>query len=463
MTETYDSSYQAKLLIAVCLATVITPLMSTMMNLSLMSIGEDFGVGSHAQAYVNTVFLLGSVVSMVPAAKFASIRGMKKVFVLGLCICMGASILSILSPTFWFLLLMRFTIGFGSAMLAVTSVAMLTYVFPITQRGKVLGINTTFVYLALSIGPTVGGVITDTLGWRAIFGLIFILSLGATVYVLRLQGEITPLPGEEMDWTGSVLWGTMIVILMMGFVNITQPWGPYMVVIGTVLLIAVWLHLRRSEKPVLSVGMFHHRLFTRSCAAAFLNYGSSYCVAFFLSLYLQSVGKMTATEAGIVMLVQPLFQVLLTMKMGELSDRMQNKILLPMLGSLVTGLGMASFIMLGVDFDLYYTIGVMAICGIGLAMFSAPNNSLIMSSVPGPLKGEASGMLAVVRQSGMMISMSLAMTSIAVVMGSMDNLGPDTLGSFVSAMHMTFTVCLLMNILCFILCAIRISPDTELT
>ena len=196
MTEAYDESYQRKLLIAVCLATVITPLMSTMMNLSLISIGEDFGVGSHAQAYVNTVFLLGSVVSMVPAAKFASIRGMKKVFLLGLCICMGASILSILSPEFWFLLLMRFTIGFGSAMLAVTSVAMLTYIFPVTHRGKVLGINTTFVYLALSVGPTIGGVITDTLGWRAIFGLIFILSLGAAAYMVRLEGEIIPMPGE---------------------------------------------------------------------------------------------------------------------------------------------------------------------------------------------------------------------------------------------------------------------------
>ena len=78
-----------------------------------------------------------------------------------------------------------------------------------------------------------------------------------------------------------------------------------------------------------------------------------------------------------------------------------------MLGSLVTGFGMALFILLSVDFDLYYTIAVMATCGIGLAMFSAPNNSLIMSSVPGPLKGEASGMLAVVRQSGMMISMGV--------------------------------------------------------
>ncbi|MCQ2078751.1 MAG: MFS transporter [archaeon] len=444
MGETYTDSDRRYLLIATCLASIITPLMSTMMNLSLLSIGADFDVGSHSQAYVNTMFLLGSVCCMVPAARYASIHGMRRVFLLGLLTLIVSCILTFLSPNFQFLILMRFVIGFGSGMLMVTSIAMLTCVFPIANRGRIIGINTTFVYLGLSVGPTIGGIITDALGWRYIFIFILCLSILSFILVSGFRKEVLIEPEAMMDWKGSVLWGMMIVVLMLGMVNITTEWGPWCVIVGSALLVALWYYLRNSEQPALNSRMFRNLLFTRSCVAAFMNYGASYCITFFLALYLQRIGQMSATEAGALMLVQPLMQILLTMKMGALSDRMTDKRILPAVGMALTGAGVAMYLFLDTNYSLPYVVVMMAIIGLGLGTFSAPNNSLILSSVPPHFKGEASGVLSVVRQTGMMISMSLAMSMISIIMGSTDNLTPENYGIFLDVIHYTFTVCLVM-------------------
>ena len=447
MGSEYTEADMRTLLIATCAAALITPLMSTMMNLALLSIGNEFGVGSHDQAYVNTLFLLGSVFGMVPAAKYASINGMKKMFVIGHAILLVGCVLAISSPNFWFLISMRFMIGFGASMIAVTAMSMITFVFPIEERGKMLGFNTTFVYIGLSLGPTIGGILTDFLGWRAIFAFIVLLSVIPIVTVLRFKPEIIPTPNMHMDWIGSVMWGVTILVLMFGVVNITEFWAKIMTVLGLLMLIGTWVYFTKVPEPVLSVSMFKNKVFTRACIAAFMNYGASYCITFFLALYLQSIGELSATEAGALMLIQPLMQVMLTMKMGELSDRMADKRILPALGMTITGIGVSMYFLLGTTCSLPLVIVIMLVTGAGLGIFSAPNTSLIVSSVRPELKGEASGIVAVVRQVGMMVSMAIAMSCISLIMGSTDNLAPETYGTFVDVIHATFSICVAM---CFI-------------
>ncbi len=447
------------LLIATCVASITTPLMSTMMNLSLLDIGADFNVGSHAQAYVNTMFLLGSVVSMVPSAKFASVYGMKRVFKFGLFLVMIFCLLSFLSPSFGFLIMMRFLIGTATAMTAVTSMAMLTYSFPLTVRGRVLGFNTTFVYLGLSLGPTIGGVITDLLGWGFIFIFVLCLAAIALSAILAFNQEIAPTPENRMDWIGAVMWGVMIICTMFGFVNITAVWGPPLFGIGILLLICNWKYLRDAKDPVLNTKMFRNPVFSRSCIAAFMNYGASYCITFFLSLYLQSIGELSATEAGGLLLIQPFMQVLLTTKMGTISDHMEDKRILPCIGMVITLIGVSMYLFMSTEYSVLYVVAIMIVTGVGLGIFGAPNNSLIMSSAPMNIKGEASGVLAVVRQTGMMISMGVAMASLSIIMGSTDNLGPDTYGLFIDALHLTFGICVAMCAIGAICSSIKVKTE----
>ena len=104
---------------------------------------------------------------------------------------------------------------------------------------------------------------------------------------------------------------------------------------------------------------------------------------------------------------------------------------------------------------------MMIIIGVGMGIFSSPNTSVIMSSVPGKYRGEASGVVSVVRQTGMMVSMSIAMASIAVIMGSTDNLGPSTYGDFVDTMRLAFSICLGMCVVGILCSWFRGSTDEE--
>lgn len=457
----YTDSDRKHLLACTVSGAFITPLMSTMMNLALMFIGDEFSVGSHDLGYVNTMFLLGSVIAMVPSARLASIYGMRKVFLLGLVITGVTSFLAMLSPGFAFFVAMRFAIGFGSAMIGVTSIAMLTYVFPRERRGWAIGINTTSVYIGLSLGPTIGGLVSDAVGWRACFVIVLALVIVSLFFVSNFRKEVTPTPEEAMDWKGSALWSVSVFVLMFGVINITSGLAAGMVVAGLGLfLVTVW-YLRRCGSPVLNLRLFGIRTFSRSSVAAFMNYGASYSVAFFMSLYLQSIGALTASQAGALMLVQPAVQVLLTARMGALSDRMGDKRILPTLGMLIVSFGVAMFLFLGTEFSLPYVVLMMLIIGVGMGIFSSPNTSVIMSSVPGKYRGEASGVVSVVRQTGMMVSMSIAMASIAVIMGSTDNLGPSTYGDFVDTMRLAFSICLGMCVVGILCSWFRGSTDEE--
>ena len=110
----------------------------------------------------------------------------------------------------------------------------------------------------------------------------------------------------------------------------------------------------------------------------------------------------------------------------------------------LTGLGVATFLLYGTELQLPLVLATMVTVGLGVSMFSAPNTSVIMGSVPREETSEASAMVSVMRQTGMMVSMGVAMLFISVIMGGADNLVPENYGVFVDVMHISFGVCLVM-------------------
>lgn len=439
------SDTESKALLAATMAgALVTPIMSTMMNLALVHIGSDFGVGSHDLGYVNTAFLLGSVIGMVPFGRLSAIAGMRRTFIGGVVVLLAAVTFAMLSPNFWCLVAARAITGVGASAMTVTAMAMLTLAFPPGRRGWAIGMQTTAVYLGLSLGPTLGGVVSDALGWRALFAIPMALAAASLLMMRHLSVEFRPSEGQPMDWKGSAMWALAIVPMALGAMNADEPWGVPLLVVGTAILAATAVCLSRTEYPVLQTRLFRDRTFSLSSATAFMNYAASYSVAFFLALYLQSIGGMTASEAGLLMLIQPAVQVLLTARFGAMSDRMADKRVLPTAGMAVTAAGVGLFLIVGEACSLPLIVAIMLLIGLGIAMFSSPNTSVIMSRAAPEHRGEASAVIAVVRQTGMIASMSVAMAVIAAVMGSADNLAPETYGEFVDALHISFGICLAM-------------------
>ncbi|MDR3075383.1 MAG: MFS transporter [Candidatus Methanoplasma sp.] len=442
----YTLSDMRTALIACCAGIFIMPLMSTMMNLALVQIGAEFSVGSKSLAMVNTVFLLSSVIVMVPLARLSDIIGRKKIFTAGLLITAVSSVIAIFSPSFEILLFTRLLMGAGSAALSLSSIAMITDIFPVEKRGWAIGIQSTFIYLGIALGPAIGGFMCDLFGWRALFSFIIPFAFVALFFILRFKKEAISEEGASMDYRGSLLYGVTVILTMYGVINLPEVWAVALIFTGAVMLLVFINSVKRTESPVLDMSVFKHKQFSRACVAAYMNYASSYSVSFFMALYLQNIGALSASHAGLVILVQPLVQVALTAKFGSYSDRIPDKRILPTAGMAITSVAVLMLILLGTEMNMIHVISALLLLGLGYAMFAAPNSNAIMSSVPPRNRGEAAGMTSVVRQVGMMTSMGIAMCSISLIMGTADGINPSTHGQFVSVIEAAFSVCLVMCI-----------------
>ena len=437
----YGRGEMRAVLLACCFAAFIAPLLGTMMNLSLVSIGQEFGVGSHSLAYVNTSFLLSSVIFMVPMTRLGDIHGKKRLFLAGVALTALASLLAAFSPDFWFLIGCRVLMGAGSAAVMTTSISMITDVFPSERRGAAIGMQTMCSYVGFAAGPPLGGTMNDLFGWGSLFLLIVPISVLAAASMSMFRGEIRPGEGGSFDTRGSLLYGVGIMLTMLGMVNLPEAWAAVSTVAGLAVMALFVRWQFRCGSPVLNVRLFGNRVFSGSCFAAFLNYMASCSLSYFLALYLQSIGGLSSMEAGVLMIIQPAVQAMGTPYFGRLSDRIGDKRILPTAGMLITAAGISTVMLYGTEPSFPLTVLTMLLVGLGLSVFCAPNTSVIMGSVDPGSTGEASAMVAVMRQTGMMVSMGVAMLFISLVMGSADNIVPETYDSFVEVLRCSFVIC----------------------
>ncbi|MDD1749663.1 MAG: MFS transporter, partial [Methanothrix sp.] len=154
-------------LLIATLTSFLPPFMASSINIALPAIGAEFSMDAVLLGWVPTSYLLFAAVFLVPFGKIADIYGMKKVFFIGLAIFTASSLIAFFAPSSSILIFSRVLQGFGSAMIFGTGTAILVNVFPLQERGRVLGINAAFAYLGLSLGPFLGGLLTHYIGWRS--------------------------------------------------------------------------------------------------------------------------------------------------------------------------------------------------------------------------------------------------------------------------------------------------------
>ena len=452
------------ILIGISLASFMTPFGMSMLNLSLPEIGADFHVSAHALGWVATAYLFSSVLFLVPMARLSDLFGRKKIFSIGMVIAFCTACLGPFSPSFWFLVLLRICDGFAMACVFATSLPILSSIYPPAERGSAFGINVALVYLGSSMGPVIGGIMTAHLGWRSLFFLLIPLALFSILIVRRkLKADFVECAGEPFDKTGTILYMISIFFLLFGLSNLPKNWAFILLAIGIVTLPLFVLYSRNQKYPVVQIRLFFtNKRFTRSNFATFLNYSGAYAIIFFLSLYLQRVLLFTADTAGFILLAQPALQAIFSPFVGRLADRIDSRYL-STIGMISAAFGLLGLSGLHSDSSMLYLIGCQMTVGIGLAFFAAPNTSSIMNSVGKKDLSTAGASLSIMRQSGMVLSMAIAMCAISVFLGSTEMLQEDTVPLFLTAMKATFCI---GSICCFagaVLSYFRGPENTEST
>jgi EmrB/QacA subfamily drug resistance transporter len=405
-------------LLATTISSFTTPFMGSSVNVALPMIAHDFSMNALSVSWVASSFLLAASITLLPLGRLADIFGRKLFFFAGSLIFALSSLLSICSQTEAFFIAMRVVQGIGGAMIFSTGTAMLVSAYPQGQRGRILGINIAAVYIGLTCGPFIGGLLTQHLGWKTIFIFCAVLGTAAAGLSIFVAKEDVPKGRrEEFDFPGSVLYALALFALMYGLSQLPSPTGGALVAIGALCFMLFIRQQLTRPYPLLNVKLFlENRVFACSNLAALINYCATFAITFILSLYLQHVKLLTPSQTGMVLVIEPLLQALLSPAAGRLSDRIEPRIL-SSVGMSLTVLGLAGLIFIASDTHIYYIVICLAILGVGFALFSSPNVNAIMSSVDHKFYGIASAMQATMRLVGQMLSMGIAMLVFAWVIG----------------------------------------------
>ena len=365
-------------LIVATLAAFFTPFMASAINIAIPSIGSEFSADVILLSWIPTAYLLAAAVFAVPFGRIADIYGMKKIFTRGIIIFTISSFLCAVSPSIISLILFRVLQGVGSAMIFVTGLAIITSVYPPGERGKAIGINIASVYIGLSLGPVLGGILTQYFGWRSLF--IAVIPLGLLVLVLtifKLKGEWAECRGESFDFSGSIIYSVALVILIYGFSLLPSEIGIILVILGIIGIIGFAIFELRVKNPVFEVRLFKNITFGFSSLAALINYSATFAVVFLLSLYLQYIKGLSPQFAGLILVSQPVVMAFTAPVAGRLSDKFSPG-LIASIGMTITTISLFFLIFLSETTSYVYIILVLIILGVGLGLFSSPNTNAIM-------------------------------------------------------------------------------------
>ena len=415
-------TYQRKwpiVLLATTISSFTTPFMGSSVNVALPAIGRDFSMDALSLSWVASSFLLAAAIMLVPLGRLADLFGRRIFFLSGSLIFSLSSLLSIWPETESLFIALRVVQGIGAAMVFSTGTALLVSAYPAGERGKMLGINIAAVYTGLTAGPFIGGLLTQHLGWQAIFIVNAALGLAAAVLAVRLEKEALPAAaGESFDLGGSFLYATALFALMYGFSRLPSLSGAVLIAGGGVCFMVFIRGQLKKRSGLINLHLFMgNRVFAFSNLAALIHYCATFAITFLLSLYLQHVKGLSPSQTGFVLVIEPLLQAVFSPLAGRLSDRYEPRII-SSIGMSITVVGLAGLIFIASDTPLYGIVCCLALLGIGFALFSSPNVNAVMSSVEDRFYGLASATQATMRMVGQMLSMGIAMLVFAWIIGN---------------------------------------------
>ena len=440
-TDASSKSYRNRILFTACLASSLVPFMGSSLNLALPQIARGFKLSGIEQSWILTAYLLSTAILQVPFGRLADIWGKRNIFITGLCIFTITTILCGFAPDGIALIILRALQGIGSAMIFCTNTAIVTSVFPPKERGTAMGINVACVYISIAAGPSIGGIITQNLGWDYVFFItagISVIALTSALIIMKDKWAISK--DEPFDLKGSVVYGLAVMALIYGLTILPKIGGFALIALSGLLL---WLFVRRENRetyPVFNISLItKNRTFRMSSAAALINYAATFPIGFLISLYLQEVKGLNAQSAGLILIVQPIIQSVLSPFTGKLSDKIQPRYIASSGMALIAITLLIIALTITPESPLIVLIVSLSMLGVGFAAFSSPNTNAIMSSVEKKDYSMASATNGTVRLIGQSFSMGITTMIISLTIGD-QAITPEVNDGLMSVIHTTFII-----------------------
>ena len=400
-------------LVTVGIGTFMSALDGSVVNTLLPVLARELGTDIAGIEWVTTIYLLVISGLLLSVGRAGDLFGHKRLYLAGFVVFLLGSALCGLAGSARALIAMRAVQALGAAMLMATSPAILTRSFPASQRGRALGAQGTFTYLGLTVGPSLGGWLAGSFGWRTVFYINIPVGLVAIALAHRTIADDRVARHEErFDFVGASLFTAGLVSLMIAL-NQGHAWGwsaPATVALLTaaaLLLVGFVRVEQRRPSPMLDLSLFRSRVFSAATLSALLNYACVYAVLFVLPFLLIQGRGLDVQHAGIVLTAQPIVMAVVAPFSGTLSDRIGSRVPAT-LGMLLLAAGLVALGLLAPHGSIGAIAAALALVGLGVGIFVSPNNSALMGAAPRHRQGIAAGVLATARNVGMVLGVGFA-------------------------------------------------------
>jgi len=416
-----DSSTHAKagrpdakwaILAAVMLGSIMGPLDGSIVNTVLPSITEYFRTDISIAQWVPTIYLLTISCLILLYGRMGDMIGYKTVFLSGLAAFTLTSVLCGASQSIWMLIAFRALQGLAAGMMMSVGYAIVTTAFPPSERGKALGIYAISIAVGLGLGPTLGGLIAQHLSWRYVFFVNVPIGITAVFWGYRIIPQSVRKAGQRLDIWGATTAFVFLTSLLL-YANRGDGWGwtaPASIVLLATALVSgvtfIWIE-KRAAQPMLNLSLFANRVFAFANLSALLNFVATYAVVFLTPFYLSIVLGYDVLRIGLVMAASPVATLVVAPLSGAISDRIGTRPL-AFCGMCLSATGLILLSRLQTGSDAFDVAWRLAIAGAGAGLFGSPNNSAVMGSVPVVHLGIASGILAAMRNVGMVLGIAVA-------------------------------------------------------
>jgi EmrB/QacA subfamily drug resistance transporter len=422
-------------LAAMCFALFMIMLDNTVVNVALPSIQEDLNASLSSLEWTVNAYTLVFAVLLVTGGRLGDIFGRRRMFLFGVVTFATSSALIGFAPTDTLLVAGRAVQGIGAAFMMPATLSIISNAFPPHERGKAIGTWAGVSALALAIGPVVGGFLTESVSWRAIFFLNLPVAAGAVAVTLFAAHESRDeTVGRSVDVPGIAALTSGLTALVLALVE-GNSWGwgsPGIIALflaGAAGLSGFVVIELRSRSPILDFSFFRSRSFLGANVVAFIVSFAMLAMFFFIALYMQNILGYSPLQAGVRFLPSTVVLIFIAPVAGRLSDSIGPRI--PMsIGLTLTSLSLLWQSTIDVNTGYGRLLPAFVVMGLGMGLVMSPMSTAAMNAVDQTKAGVASGILSMSRMVGGTFGVAVMGALVAGLgRGKLDTLLPDVAAS----------------------------------
>lgn len=402
--QAVDYSRKWYVMAAVAMSIFLGTIDGSIVNVALPTLVKELNTNFATVQWVVLAYLLAISTLLLSMGRLGDMIGKKPVYLTGFIVFTAGSVLCGLAQSVYWLIGFRILQAVGAAMTVSLGMAIITEAFPSTERGKALGIGGAIVSVGIVVGPTLGGLIIDTLSWHWIFFVNLPIGIIGTLMALRFVPAFKPGGRQKFDYLGAITLSISFLSLLLaltigqqiGF-NDSRIWllfGAWLVLLVSFIVIE-W----RTPQPMIDLKLFQNSLFSVSLVTGFIVFIALAGGTILMPFYLENVLGYDPFQVGLLLAIIPIGLGLMAPLSGSLSDRFGTR-LITVIGLFVMMIGYLAMSTLSAQTSIGGYIVRLLPVGLGIGIFQSPNNSGIMGSAPRERLGVASGLLAITRTLG---------------------------------------------------------------